>query len=76
MIIEALKGMKKNLLEPLIFAALNYINENIMTIELRDPANSLNIITDRLTRNDRYIIKKITQQSLDLNYLGGIFTKS
>ncbi|GAH06993.1 unnamed protein product, partial [marine sediment metagenome] len=47
LIIKGCNGMKYNLLEPLIFTALHYINENIMTIELRDPANSSNIITDR-----------------------------
>ncbi|GAH15248.1 unnamed protein product, partial [marine sediment metagenome] len=30
----------------------------------------------RLTINERNSIKKITQHTLDLNYLGGVFTKT
>ncbi len=55
-------------------ACLEYIADNIMSLELSDPANEKNIITDTLTDKKRAYLRDEAIDALNQNSLGDVFT--
>ncbi len=60
-VIEALKDSLKTHIEEKIMEVFQYIVDNIETIQLIDPANTNNIISDQVTLSEKKRMKKIAQ---------------
>lgn len=65
MVIDGCKGISRNNLEPQLNAALGYIYDNIISRRITDPANSQNIISDDITTEEKYRIRRLANQALD-----------
>lgn len=52
---------------------LEYISNNIVNKEFYDPANKNNIITEDLTRREKYEIRNKAYKALNCEYWGHIF---
>jgi hypothetical protein len=73
LIIEGCKGMARINLEPQLISALNFIETNILSIKLIDPANTNNVITDDLNYNQKYQIKQMANWALNTQSWGEVF---
>ncbi len=73
MIIEGCKRVSRNTLEPQIGAAFEYIEENITTKRILDPANSQNIISDDITQEEKNRIRRLAIQALDADSWSKVF---
>ena len=52
--IQSLKGFKSENIEERFFHVLEYVSGNIQSINIVDPANPENIVSDKLSWTDRY----------------------
>ena len=51
---------------------LNYIRDNIVEKKVIDPSNSINIISDTLSTNEKQAIRNALSESLSKQYWGEI----
>ena len=65
MIIEACKGLNRNELEKQMIQSLEYIEKNIETLEMMDPANPRNDISHLVKPDERAEIKELTVEALE-----------
>jgi len=73
MIIEGCKGVSRNTLEPQLNAAFEYIEDNITTKRIMDPANSQNIISNDITSEEKNRIRRLATQALDTGSWSQVF---
>jgi hypothetical protein len=73
MIIEGCKGVSRNTLEPQLNAAFKYLEENITTKKIMDPANSQNIISNDITPEEKNRIRRLATQALDADSWSQVF---
>ena len=73
MIIEGCKGVSRNNLEPQLNAAFEYIEDNITTKRIVDPANSQNIISNDITSEEKNRIRRLASQALDADSWSQVF---
>lgn len=73
MIIEGCKGVSRNTLEPQLNAAFEYIEDNITTKRITDPANSQNIISNDITSEEKNRIRRLATQALDADSWSQVF---
>ena len=60
-------------LEPQVIAALKYLQDNIETIQVLDPANTNNSLSDDISSGDKTCIKITAQAALDAKYWTEVF---
>ena len=67
------KGVLYTELEPQVIAALRYLRDNIETIQVLDPANTNNSLSDDISSGDKTRIKIAAQAALGANYWTEVF---
>ncbi len=65
MVIEACKGIDRKKLEKQVMRVFNYINENIDSKPVLDPANPQHNLTDEISPETKQKIKVLADQALD-----------
>lgn len=73
---KSCRGLKRRPLAPQLDAVFNFLYNNILDLELRDPANDTNIITYDLDSNERKQIRRAAENALNRDYWGQIFQKN
>lgn len=71
--IDGCKGQSLTDLEPQLLAAFRYLNDNILTVSKKDPANSNNIVTDDLSTGDRLLIKAAADAAIRARVWNEVF---
>lgn len=73
MTISGCKGTSFEELPEQVLAALRFICDKIETINVIDPANTNNSLSDDLSPSDRYLIKQAAQTALDASNWNSMF---
>ena len=73
MVIEGCRGVPRNTLEPQLNTAFQFIENNITTKRITDPANSQNIISNDLSTEEKNRIKRLATQAIDAKSWGQVF---
>jgi hypothetical protein len=74
MTIYGCHGTRTDNLETQVLAALKYIRDNILSCNIKDPANSNNSLSDDLSVNARQKIKSAAEAAVDAKYWEEVFT--
>ena len=72
-VIEGCKGISRTTLEPQLNAAFKYIEDNINTKRITDPANSQNIISNDITKEEKNRIRRLATQAIDADRWNQVF---
>ena len=72
-VIERCKGYDRSKLEPQLLAAFRYIRDNIQNTKIVDPANSNNIISEDVTKEQKNRIRKLAIQAIEAQYWNQVF---
>lgn len=75
MTINGCSGTSREDLPGQVLAALRYISEKIETINMIDPANTNNSLSDDLSASDRYQIKQAALKALGANTWNSMFNE-
>lgn len=67
------KGVSFTELEPQVIAALKYLRDNIETIQVLDPANTNNSLSDDISSGDKARIRLAAQAALGASYWTEVF---
>lgn len=73
MTIEGSKGVAD--LPGQVWAALQYIRDNIETVQVKDPANSNNSLSDDIPSSHKQQIKNVARSTLDSSTWSDVFSK-
>ncbi|MBD2122163.1 nucleotidyltransferase [Trichocoleus sp. FACHB-262] len=73
MTIEGSKGRFYTDLEGQFLSSLTYIKDHIETVQVKDPANSNNSLSDDIPGRDKQLIKRAAQDALNAKYWSQIF---
>lgn len=73
LVIEGCKGIGRSLIEPQLNAAFKYIEDNINSIRITDPANPQNLITNDINREQKNRIRRLATQAIDAESWNHIF---
>lgn len=74
MTISGCKGLPSSELQPQVLAALRYIRDNIVSIQVADPANSNNSLSDDISDGDKRRIKTMADNALAAKYWSEVFS--
>jgi len=76
MVIDGCKERRTSLsdLEPQLNASFHYINNNILTKRILDPANSNNIISNELSKEEKIRIKRLANQAIEAKKWSEVFS--
>ena len=72
-VIEGCKGISRTTLEPQLNAAFKYIEDNINTKRITDLANSQNIISNDITKEEKNRIRRLATQAIDADRWNQVF---
>lgn len=67
-VIAALNGRSTNQLANNVWAALEYIRDNLETASVKDPANTNNLVSDDLGSAEKYLVANAARNSLTKQY--------
>jgi hypothetical protein len=75
MVIEGCKWKRASLntLVPQLMASFHYINNYILNNRILDPANSNNVISDNLTKEEKNRIRKLAYQAIEARTWNDVF---
>ncbi|KKN47375.1 hypothetical protein LCGC14_0663680 [marine sediment metagenome] len=73
MTIEGCKGISRNTLEPQLNAVFEYLENNVTTKKISDPANSQNIISNDITAEEKNRIRRLSTKALDAESWSQVF---
>jgi hypothetical protein len=71
--VDACKGYPTNDLGPQLMAVFQYIENNIVTAKVIDPANTNNVISDDLTLQEKYQIQAAARTARGAQYWNQVF---
>ncbi len=74
MVIEGCKGMPRSLLESQLSHSLQYISDNILTKRIVDPSNSINVISNDITDEEKHRIKILAEDAINVQYWRDVFS--
>lgn len=74
MVIDGCKGKRRDNLESQLDAALHYIKDKITTTRIVDPANTNNIVSETLTKEEKNRIRKLADQATKYETWGEVFS--
>lgn len=76
MVIEGCRQKRASLnkLEPQLFDSFHYINDNILNKRILDPANSNNVISNELTKEQKNRIKRLANQAIIARTWSDVFS--
>ncbi len=73
MIIDGCSGMSRDSIEQQLLRAFKFLSENIVSIRLLDPSNSNNIISDNISTEEKYRVKKLAEEAINARTWNSVF---
>lgn len=67
-VVQALKNKNKNQIDKNILTVLEYLRDSFVNTTVNDPANSNNVISDMIFKNQKEEIQKAAKESLEQQY--------
>ena len=75
MTINGCSGCSTTDLQAQVLAALGYIRDKIETVQIKDPANSNNSLSDDIPNQDKARIKLFADAAINARYWSDVFAK-
>ena len=65
--------MSRDSIENQLMRAFRYLAENIVIIRLSDPSNSNNIISENISSEEKYRVKKLAEDAISAKKWSSVF---
>jgi hypothetical protein len=75
MTINGCSGTSRYDLPAQVMAALSYVRDNIQNAEIKDPANSNNVLSDDLSPSDKWSIRQAAQAAIEARTWDQVFER-